>query len=61
MPTFVLQCQECKHEWDEFLKSYNNHNPPCPKCDSKNVERLPTTPSAVKVVDGHKYSLDRGI
>ncbi|MGI0058155.1 MAG: FmdB family zinc ribbon protein [Nitrosotalea sp.] len=34
MPTYEYQCEECKHEWEDFL-SMSATNPDCPKCQAK--------------------------
>jgi putative FmdB family regulatory protein len=31
MPTYEYQCEDCKHEWEDFL-SMSAPNPDCPQC-----------------------------
>jgi putative FmdB family regulatory protein len=40
MPTYEFQCQECKHEWEDFMSITAPDPEACPKCQTKSVLRL---------------------
>lgn len=35
MPTYEFQCQECKHEWEDFLSIKAPDPEECPSCKAK--------------------------
>jgi putative FmdB family regulatory protein len=39
MPTYVYECENCKHTFDEFAKITSESRKTCPKCGGK-VKRL---------------------
>ena len=41
MPTYNYKCknEECKHEF-QVIHKMNDPKPPCPKCDTKDPQRL---------------------
>jgi putative FmdB family regulatory protein len=40
MPLIELQCDDCKHEFEDFYNAYNPKIEECPKCNSKNLTQL---------------------
>lgn len=50
MPTYEFQCQECKHEWEDFL-SIKAPDPDCPSCQAKKTLRLISGGSGRGVVE----------
>ncbi|KAB2899522.1 MAG: hypothetical protein F9K40_10200 [Kofleriaceae bacterium] len=40
MPLFDLECQACKHRWEDMVRS--GEIPPCPQCAATDVAKLPT-------------------
>lgn len=40
MPTYEFQCQECKHEWEDFLSIKAPNPEECPTCKAKQILRL---------------------
>lgn len=41
MPTYEFQCEQCKHEWEEYLSIKAPNPEKCPKCEvSDKVLRL---------------------
>lgn len=40
MPTYEYECVQCGHDFEDWSSSMSKpKKPPCPKCDSKQVER----------------------
>lgn len=39
MPTYEYQCEECQHEWEDFL-SMSAPNPDCPICKATKTKKL---------------------
>lgn len=51
MPLYDYQCQDCGHGY-EARHGFTEDAPPCPACESANVQRLITTaPSFARGVD----------
>jgi len=44
MPTKEYKCMDCKHTWDVFCSS-NHDETECPKCNTKAIYQVITTPS----------------
>jgi putative FmdB family regulatory protein len=45
MPTFDFQCKKCGNVF-EFTRPFGSEmKPPCPKCNSKRIEKLISTPA----------------
>jgi len=42
MPIYLYQCTECKEEFD-FFHMKSDDVAQCPKCDCKDLTKLPTT------------------
>jgi putative FmdB family regulatory protein len=40
MPTYEFQCQECKHEWEDFMPITAPDPSECPECHKPDVLRL---------------------
>ena len=40
MPTYEFQCQECKHEWEDFMSIKAPDPANCPKCQHDKIVRL---------------------
>jgi putative FmdB family regulatory protein len=52
MPTYEFQCQECKHEWEDFMSIKAPDPEECPKCKIKGkVLRLISGGSGKGVVE----------
>ena len=50
MPTYEYRCRECGHRFEKAmtLGEHERHTkPPCPKCNSRGVEQLPSRFQAV--------------
>jgi len=48
MPIYEFFCKECKNEFEVFVKSKEEvNNITCPKCKSKNIERLMSIINAI--------------
>jgi len=39
MPTYEYQCEDCQHEWEDFL-SMSAPNPDYPKCKASKTKKL---------------------
>ncbi len=39
MPIFEYKCKKCKHQFEALVRS-GEEKPSCPKCASKNLEKL---------------------
>jgi putative FmdB family regulatory protein len=40
MPIYEYRCQKCEKRFEEYLATSEKPMPPCPRCGSKQVERL---------------------
>lgn len=40
MPIFEYKCQQCGSVFERIVGSYRQSDPPCPECESTEVERL---------------------
>jgi putative FmdB family regulatory protein len=40
MPTYEFQCQECKHEWEDYMSITAPDPEACPKCQHTKPLRL---------------------
>ena len=40
MPIYEYECKKCGEQFDELVSINDTAEPKCPKCESKNVERL---------------------
>ena len=42
MPIYEFKCNSCGHGFDivESLKQHDKHEEKCPKCESKDIERV---------------------
>lgn len=59
MPIFEYKCAKCDNEFEELVFS-QDELPPCPKCQSKNVEKLMSA-AAVKTDGGSGDMPDLGL
>lgn len=39
MPLFDFKCMDCQHIWEQLIKN-KDKKIICPKCDSKNIEKM---------------------
>ncbi len=44
MPCYDYKCLNCGHVFEQLLATHKTEPLPCPKCKSKNLERLITGP-----------------
>ncbi len=59
MPIYEFKCKDCGEEFEVFLKSKNEVSEvKCPKCNSKNIERLMSVVNAI-VDSGSSSSSDK--
>jgi len=49
MPCFDYKCKKCGHEFEQLLASHKSEPLPCPKCKSKDLERLITGDRRFKI------------
>ena len=56
MPLIDLECQDCKHVFEDFTNFYNPPRMDCPKCGGKKLEKLITFTKARGTVEltGHE-------
>ena len=60
MPTYVYECNKCKHQFTDLLKVDERHLPlenPCPNCkEEKCIESVMTAPATISpfALDGLK-------
>ena len=56
MPLIDLECQDCKHIFEDFVNFYNKQTEVCPKCGSKKLDKLITFTKAKGTVEltGHE-------
>ncbi len=43
-PMFDYRCKDCGHVFEQLLATHKTEPLPCPKCKSKDLERLITGP-----------------
>jgi putative FmdB family regulatory protein len=50
MPLFDLECQACQHRWEDMVRG-GETPPPCPKCASADVAKIPSLGLAKVPID----------
>ena len=60
MPIFEFSCNECGEKFEFFIHKLYNDIPKCPKCGSKNLEKLVSACNAhFKGKDFHTTDYDK--
>lgn len=57
MPTYDYKCTNCQHEYEYFHLNSQDPNS-CPKCASKEAEKLPPKNTSFQLKGGGWYSTD---
>ncbi|MBU0505586.1 zinc ribbon domain-containing protein [bacterium] len=47
MPLFEYQCKDCQNKFEEIVTISSQRFVTCPKCKSKNLEKLISAPSGI--------------